>query len=109
MWNSVPKRIANDEERYLDIRRIGEYLVARRLDHFAVREDDGPAIKRFLLASEPSVRKPPVYIKSRHVEPESPYQLLLSHHENRRVRFEVDSLGTPDDFESFDCYVLFVG
>jgi hypothetical protein len=51
-WISVvPKRITNDQECNVDIICIAQDLIAGRLDHFTVCDDDGAAIESFLLVS----------------------------------------------------------
>jgi hypothetical protein len=45
----LPKRVADDEKRDVYLVGVLEYVVAGRLDHFAVGDDDSAAIEGFLL------------------------------------------------------------
>ena len=45
----APKRISDYEERDIHLVGVFEDVVARRLDHFAVGDNDGAAIVGFLL------------------------------------------------------------
>jgi hypothetical protein len=101
---SIPKRVPDNQERNIDVLRIVQDLIAGRLHHLTIRDDDFAPIVLLLLEHQRQLvgvgrqRRRSATDEDRFVD-----------EQNAGVRFEVDARGFAHDFKAFDCYVRLVG